>query len=236
MNQGEDRAGLAEHELAALDSFKQVAYEFMERCYDLRRYRHLTDSLMSVLVEAAGRVPLFPAEAKTLLRQVSDALALKTLDAELDAAFHEFSESLADAEFRQVMMADYLGFPIYDVLLMSPGTPDAGPDPLTPIRVERISPADSLTLNEAFGGLRCRDFMGFIGFFNRAYREHDYLWGRLNGADRLVDMLATAADGAIEEPLALKKALFAAIIERESHRLYRCDDQLAAISRAIEAL
>ena len=236
MNQHEDRVGLAEDELDALDSFKQVAYEFMERCYDLRRYRYLSEALISTLVEAAGRVPLFPEEAKTLLRQVSDALSLKALDAELDAAFHGFSESLGDAEFRQAIMADYLGFPIYDVLLMAPGTPDGGPDPLTRIRVERISPADSLTLNEAFGGLRCRDFMGFIGFFNRAYREHDYLWGRLNGADRLVDMLTTAADGAIDDPLALKKALFAAIVERERRRLYRCDDQLAAISRAIEAL
>jgi hypothetical protein len=78
--------------------------------------------------------------------------------------------------------------------------------------------------------------MGFIGFFNRAYREHDYLWGRLHGADRLVDMLATAAGGCLEDPLALKKALFTAIVARERHRLYRCDAQLAAVSRAIEAL
>ena len=47
-----------------------------------------------------------------------------------------------------------------------------------------------------FKGLKCRDFMGFLGFFNRAYREHDYLWGRLNAADRIVDLLVKTAGSA----------------------------------------
>ncbi len=236
INQQEDRAGLSERDLEALDQFKGVAYGFMERCYELRRYRQLTESLIVELAEAAHRVPLFPEESKTLLRKLAATLQLNVLDADLDGAFHQLCERLGDLGIRQAMMADYLGFPIYDVLLQAPGAGDGGPDPLTPIRVERISPADATTLKDAFDGLRCRDFMGFIGFFNRAYREHDYLWGRLNGADRLVDMLAMAADGAIEDPLAMKKALFSAIVERERHRLYRCDDQLAIIERMLAEL
>jgi len=208
----------------------------MERFFELRRHRHLSDGLLVELADAARRVPLFPDEAKTLLGKLGASLDLNTLDGELDAAFHGFCEALGGQEIRQAMMADYLGFPIYDVLLMVPGAADGGPDPLTPIRVERISPADALTLDEAFDGLRCRDFMGFIGFFNRDYREHDYLWGRLNGADRLVDMLVVAAGSAIEDPLAVKKALFSAILKRERRRLYRCNSELEAISRIVEAL
>ncbi len=236
MNQREDQEGLTEAALDALDGFKRVAYGFMERCYQLRRYRHLPDTLLTELAEAAGRVPLFPEEALGLLEQVADSLNLPGLDNELDTAFHDFCEALGDQDLRQAMLADYLGFPIYDVLLVVPGNEEGGPDPLTRIRVERISPADALTLDSVFDGLRCRDFMGFIGFFNRAYREHDYLWGRLNAADRLVDMLAVAAGGAMEDPLAIKKALFSAILKRERQRLYRCDRDLDAIARAVEAL
>ena len=109
----------------------------------------------------------------------------------------------------------------------------SGPDPLTPVRVERISPADARALGDAFQGLRCRHFMGFVGFFNRAYREHDYLWGRLNGAERVVDLLASAAGDAIGDPLALKRELFQAIVDRERRRLYRCDRELDRVEAAL---
>ncbi len=32
-------------------------------------------------------------------------------------------------------------------------------------------------------------FNSFGAFFSRAYRENDYLWGRLHGADRLIDIV-----------------------------------------------
>jgi len=87
-----------------------------------------------------------------------------------------------------------------------------------------------------FGGLRSRELMGFLGFFNRSYREHDYLWGRLNAADRIVDLLAGAAGAAIENPLALKCRLFKAIIAVERSRLPGCAEQLDAIDAALAGL
>jgi len=71
--------------------------------------------------------------------------------------------------------------------------------------------------------------MGFLGFFNREYREHDYLWGRLNGADRLVDILERVASDGIDEIEVLLRELFESIVERERHRLYRCDDDFARL-------
>jgi hypothetical protein len=119
------------------------------------------------------------------------------------------------------------------VLLVSPGALEGGPDPLTPIRVERISPADAPALRGAFSGLRCRDFMGFLGFFDRSYREHDYLWGRLNGAERMVDLLVGVAGNAVADPPALKRRLFQVIVDRERRRLEGCDTELARISEEI---
>jgi hypothetical protein len=78
--------------------------------------------------------------------------------------------------------------------------------------------------------------MGFVGFFSRAFREHDYLWGRLNGAERLVDLLAGAAGDALADPAALKRRLFQAIVDGERGRLRHCEADLAQIAREIARL
>ena len=36
------------------------------------------------------------------------------------------------------------------------------------------------------------EFNNFGAFFSRAYRENDYLWGRLHGLDRLVDIVISS--------------------------------------------
>jgi len=129
-----------------------------------------------------------------------------------------------------------VGFSIYDVLLFSPSTEIDGPDPLTPIRIERISPTDAPTLAAEFDGLRCRDLMGFLGFFNREYREHDYLWGRLHGAERMVDLLAKVAGVPIPDLDQLRLELFEQIVNEERRRLYRCRDVLDRLSRLLAEL
>jgi len=213
----------------ALDAFKQQAYGFMERCYKLRRAENVGEALVGGLLDACSRLPLTPAESVSLLEDLSGYLDLEALDRDLDEAFAGFHGRLGSASLQQALVSDYVGFPVYDVLLLAPGSLEAGPDPLTPIRVERISPADARSLGAVFERLRCRDFMGFVGFFNRAYREHDYLWGRLNGAERIVDLLVSAAGDAIADPAALKRRLFRAILERETQRLYRCNTELGRI-------
>src|SRR3546814_18905849 len=60
-------------------------------------------------------------------------------------------------------------------------------------------------------------------FFSRAYRENDYLWGRLHGADRLIDIVASSigGEGALktDELAALKRRAFHAILDEEEGRL-----------------
>lgn len=234
INQHGDVAARDSRSRDALDTFKHKAYGFLERLHRLRRSQYLNDELITSLAEAARALPLDTEGARRLLNDIFDALGLPAFDREFDRAFYEFLAELHDEELKNAMMADYVGFPIYDVLLMSPAALEGGPDPLTPIRVERISPEDAHGLTSVFDGLKCRDFMGFLGFFNRAYREHDYLWGRLNAADRVVDLLVQAAGDAIEDPDEMRRRLFRSIVDRERRRLYRCDDQLDRIDALLK--
>ncbi|MEQ9002997.1 MAG: patatin-like protein [Pseudomonadales bacterium] len=232
INQHEDDKSLDERSVALIDEFKRQVYGFMERCYALRRSEHIDPDLVAHLGAAFERLPLPPEESRELLRRAAGALNLERFDREVDAAFCVFHDKLGEGSLRSTLLGDYVGFPVYDVLLLAPGTLEGGPDPLTPIRVERISPADARELQGQFRRLLCRDFMGFVGFFNRGYREHDYLWGRLNGAERVVDLLVTAIGGVIDDPAALKRRLFRAIVERERGRLERCDDELDRLQEA----
>lgn len=219
----------------AIDEFKPVAYDALNALYDARRALSgsnlFEDALIEQLYVAAQNLPLPREEAGKLLRSLSGALDLKSKDRAFDEAFQRFLSHLSADPQHDAFLADYVGFPVYDVLLYLPGTMELGPDPLTRVQVERISPQDSASLRPVFGGLKSRNLMGFLGFFNRAYREHDYLWGRLNGADRLVDMVAGVAPDAFAEgeAKALKQRLFRAIVARERRRLYRCDEELSAL-------
>jgi patatin-related protein len=232
LNQHEGVSTLDEATRDQIDAFKSGIYDFMERCYALRRSERVDGELAEHLAGAFERLPLSADESRELLRRAAAALDLEGLDREVDEAFYEFHRRLGDGALRTALLGDYVGFPVYDVLLLAPGSLEGGPDPLTPIRVERISPADTRELQDVFRGLRCRDFIGFIGFFNRGYREHDYLWGRLNGAERAVDLLVGAIGDVIDDPAALKRRLFRSIIERERERLERCGGELDRLAEA----
>jgi len=78
--------------------------------------------------------------------------------------------------------------------------------------------------------LRGIEFNCFGAFFSRAYRENDYLWGRLHGADRLVDIVRSALppDDSIDGA-AIKRALFLAILDEEEQRLPHQAEQIAQL-------
>jgi patatin-related protein len=233
INRYESERGLDERSRGALDALKQTTYGFMERCYRLRRSEQVDHELIDRLVSAAGRLPLPAAEALALLDTLAGSLDLVALDREIDQAFLAHHDAIDSDSVCDALTNDYLGFPVYDVLLLTPGSLEGAPDPLTPVRVERISPADARSLSDAFTGLRCRDFMGFLGFFNRDYREHDYLWGRLNGAERVIDLLVSVAGEGVLDPVALKREVFRVIVERERRRLGRLGPELDRIAAAL---
>ena len=107
--------------------------------------------------------------------------------------------------------------------------------------MDRISPEDAHAIRPggAAATLRGTEFYNFGAFFSRAYRENDYLWGRLHGAERLIDIVISAAGEGREAPAALtpdlvagfRRAAFLAILAEEESRL-TADPGLVARVRA----
>jgi len=123
---------------------------------------------------------------------------------------------------RRRMLLTYLGFPFYDIATL-PFLRDEGLTEFDPVKVDRISPDDAKSIRE--GGtkatLRGTEFYNFGAFFSRAYRENDYLWGRLHGAERMIDLICSTSENDIDEgrSRAFKRRAFLAILDEEQGRL-----------------
>jgi patatin-related protein len=125
---------------------------------------------------------------------------------------------------RRVLLLAYLGYPFYDIATL-PLLQGEGFDEFDPIKIDRISPSDATAIRTGGAGamLKGIEFNSFGAFFSRAYRENDYLWGRLHGADRLIDIVSSsvAGDKALpaEDLAAIKRQAFHAILDEEEGRL-----------------
>jgi patatin-related protein len=171
----------------------------------------------------AGMVEGFRSDAGPLLDALASAMDLKALDATTD---RRLSQGLAalPREHRRTLLLTYLGFPFFDIATL-PLLEGEGLDEFDPIKVDRISPDDATAIREggAAATLKGTQFHNFGAFFSRAYRENDYLWGRLHGADRLIDIVvSTLPDGVRLPPgrvAQLKRRAFHAILDAEEARL-----------------
>ncbi|RGP40565.1 hypothetical protein BPTFM16_00850 [Altererythrobacter insulae] len=152
---------------------------------------------------------------------VLDYLANNRLLPEID---DEAERRLAQAlgkmpkELRRRMLFAYLGFPFYDVATL-PLLRHEGYTEYDPIKVDRISPDDAPSIRDggARATLRGIEFYNFGAFFSRAYRENDYIWGRLHGAERMIDLVCSTLEGGMPESecIQFKRAAFEAIIDEE---------------------
>ncbi|KTE41844.1 MULTISPECIES: patatin-like protein [unclassified Sphingopyxis] len=144
-------------------------------------------------------------------------------DAAADALIAEGLGALPKDDRRALLLA-YLGYPFYDIATL-PLLQGEGFDEFDPIKIDRISPSDATAIRAggAAAMLKGIEFNAFGAFFSRAYRENDYLWGRLHGADRLIDIVASSVTGegalAGEELAAIKRRAFHAILDEEEARL-----------------
>ena len=177
-----------------------------------------------------ARVDPGPALAAIAARRDLSALDLK-VDAMLAEALGRMPRSLR----RRVLLA-YLGFPFYDVATL-PLHNGEGLNEFDPVKVDRISPEDcgSIRAGGTKATLRGIEFFSFGAFFSRAYRENDYLWGRLHGAERMIDLIASTMPKGMElEPADLARSkveAFHAVLDEEAGRL-KADPKLVAGLRA----
>ena len=130
-----------------------------------------------------------------------DAL-LDRLGAHLDGALKPFPGRLWELfvavtsgwpELQQLLLVRFLGFPVWDTLIL-PIVELSEIRQLRPIDIVRISPRDGQP-----GRLPPKELKGaavhhFGAFFDRTAREHDFLWGRLDGAEQLLNLVASDLD------------------------------------------
>jgi len=189
------------------------------------------DEQMRIELADAAREP---AAAMAALARLWD---LRSLDGVTDLELTEALSGLEKAERRRLILA-YLGYPFYDVATL-PLLQGEGLDEFDPIKVDRISPDDAVAIRA--GGtaatLKGIQLNSFGAFFSRAYRENDYLWGRLHGADRLIDITLSALPEAqhlpADEVADLKRQAFRAILADEKARLTSIPSLFEALEREI---
>jgi patatin-related protein len=172
---------------------------------------------------SASRFPKVEDDAPGALAALAALLGLKQIDDEADRLLTEVLAAFPKAE-RRALILNYLGFPFYDIATL-PLLQGEGLDEFDPVKVDRISPDDcaSIRAGGAAATLKGIQFNSFGAFFSRAYRENDYLWGRLHGAERLIDITVSALPEGADLPpgavASLKRDAFRAILAEERGRL-----------------
>ena len=170
-----------------------------------------------------------------VLDTIANRRQLAATDLVVDALLVEGLQGLP-RELRRRILLTYLGFPFYDTVTL-PLLRGEGSAELEPAKVDRISPDDCSAIRSggARSTLRGVEFYNFGAFFSRAYRENDYLWGRLHGAERMIDLVASALPGGMvldsAELARFKREAFLAVLDEEQDRL-KADPGLVAGIRA----
>jgi len=214
----------------ALDSAREAIYTILSAYFE-------RDGLNPMGPEFRDLARNAVSDPGALLDHIAQRRGLKDLDTQAEEAL---SLALSDMprSLRRRMMYAYLGFPFYDVATL-PILGTQGMNEFEPVKVDRISPEDAQAIREggAAETLRGIEFYDFGAFFSRAYRENDYLWGRLHGCERMIDIVLSTSDEAIpfEERRAILRSAFLAIIEEEREAKRCADGTLKALRDEIEA-
>jgi hypothetical protein len=159
------------------------------------------------------------------LDAVASQQDLVRLDAETDEALAAALTACPKALCRRPLLT-YLGFPFYDISTL-PMLQGEGLDEFNPIKVDRIAPDDAQSIRSggAAASLKGIEFNSFGAFFSRKYRENDYLWGRLHGAERLIDIIfSTAPPQAPDVIDRFKFRMLSAILAEEETQLTAVSD------------
>lgn len=166
--------------------------------------------------------------------------ALCEVDEQVDTLICEALKEM-QGEDRRKMLLGYLGYPLYDIATL-PLLQGEGLNEFDPVKVDRISPDDACMIRPggAEATLKGIEFNNFGAFFSRSYRENDYLWGRLHGAERFIDimlsMLPENTGLPPEKRTEFMKRAFHAILDQEESRLKRVKPLIKSLRSEIDAI
>lgn len=210
----------------------------------LGRHRYETDSFL----ESHGKELEELEEA--LRRFLADELQTFTADLyrDLIALTDEWEKTEKTKKIRRDLLIRYLGFPIWDAMLY-PLQALSDVAERDAVRVARMSPVDSTLLAPAHKGPKVlgAQLGHAYAFFSRKARENDYLWGRLDAAERVVRLLLTekrTEDGrekivpgaSHRDYRSWCKQVFMAVLAEDAAHLPTIEHDLEALQRQIEAL
>ncbi len=210
--------------VAALEAMRSAIYESLGTYLDRENSDHYDG-----LVTEAGHAD----DAGPLLTCIAERRALQVADHHADERLADALGDLPKAMRRELVLA-YLGFAFYDAATL-PLLQGDGDGEFDPIKIDRISPDDAsaIRVGGAEASLKGIQFNSFGAFFSRAFRENDYLWGRLHAAERLIAIVASAAPPGSEIAgdvvRALQKQAFRAILDEEEGRLVAVPGLIGAL-------
>jgi len=142
-----------------------------------------------------------------------------------------------EAAPRTALLSRYVGFPVWDALIF-PVISLARLPQLTPVTVQRFSPLDATCLcavnadgtpkSDPTAKLDGVSIGHFGAFFDQAWRENDYLWGRLDGAELAFRLLSRQSGTDLDLTEHLRTALMAILTSEK--------DDLALVGKVWQAL
>ena len=160
---------------------------------------------------------------------MADNIDLNRRTDQLDALLAGLAPEDWSSAARTDLLVGYIGFPFWDVLTFTI-TNWRDVNEFNEIRIDRISPEDAVAIRRG-NALKGVNLNRFGGFFSRAHRENDYLWGRLHAVDRLIDIVCDAGLGTMPDApvdrMTIKLKAFRLVLDREAANL--------AVSRTLVA-
>ena len=237
---------------AAVDGLKRHFYEFLD-ALDKRVMLAVEDPAARELAAGIFRDPPTPGEIRNiadharafaehnkealdrLVERIGTVIDLQASTRDIDMLLAE-TQDLPGSGLDEVLV-NYLGFPFWDVLTF-PVMPWREAGEFNEIRVDRISTRDAAGI-EKLGTFRLKGsaFNQFAAFLSRAYRENDYLLGRLHAADRLIDIVCDAAGADALAPAAIaafKRDAVRRILDAEAPHVPTCRDMIARMRAALD--
>lgn len=189
-----DRAGLDACKRSLADVVCRYEAAMTDTGDDLKQVERIIENDIDALLDVlAGQPESIVTQYGEMLTQIFDAVSgrFRALGVDENRNIAEAIMQLPDNVRRDVART-LIAFPYNDVIIYPLMEAAGVTDPIT-VETLRISPYDARIVGDRTTPLESAGFGAFKGFLSRRLREVDLLYGRLNGIERMVDLIINTA-------------------------------------------
>jgi patatin-related protein len=240
-----------------LDGLKHALYDLLDKYHSNLRGGDQEAALFPLLEAAFGETLLTPllqagrVDAQDFLDHHGDKVdgyyaTLRNAIWDDKTPLHQLLSTIVAgcADWPEPVAREFLtrfvAFPFWDVMIF-PLSDMGDVGELYEIRGVRMSPNDSRLVIDGGAEKKLRGvrYQHFGAFFSRYARENDYLWGRLDAAERLIDILVDAAledtehNVPTDRYLAEKTLALDAVLNAEESHLHVLKSRISALRRML---